>query len=183
MEWFPAFLATTSRSDSLLFIPLHFVSFVPRYHPASGYSLPLGSAPPMQAGVLWVVVSPTTALGGNGRISQVPWGTPCARAPLVDPGGSLGTGRCVRRVLPSYKGKESASALDLSRLGHAAHALPVYASQSRSPFPTQDSVLAASQRCQVGLVAHRVPLRGFCSPISSLPPRPGLTWRTPLHPG
>jgi hypothetical protein len=110
------------------------------------------------------------------------WGTPCAHALLLDPGGILKPGLCGSRMRPSVIRTTSASAMNtISGLHDTAYALPVYASQSRSPFPTQDSVLAAGQLCQVGLVAHRVPLRGFRSTTSSLPPHPGLAWRTRIR--
>ena len=42
--------------------------------------------------------------------------------------------------------------IPLSRLNHTAFAVTVYASRLRSPAAMQDSLLAAGQLCQVGLV-------------------------------
>lgn len=77
-------------------------------------------------------------------------GPPCARALLYDPGGPFRAGHRALPVLPSSKGTESASTTDLSGLHHTAQTLPVYASQSWSPFPTQDSVPTAGQLCRAG---------------------------------
>ena len=49
----------------------------------------------------------------------------------------------------------------ISGLNSTAFAPAVYASPDGSPRPTQDSLLAAGQLYQVGLVTHRVPLKGF----------------------
>src|SRR5437588_12036775 len=49
----------------------------------------------------------------------------------------------------------------ISGLNHTASALAVYASQCGSHRPTQDSLLAAGQLYQTGLVTRRVPTKGF----------------------
>jgi hypothetical protein len=49
----------------------------------------------------------------------------------------------------------------ISGVDSTAFALAAYASSSGSPRPTQDSLLAAGQLYQVGLVTHRAPLKGF----------------------
>ena len=110
-------------------------------------------------------------VGGDDGASQVPGGSPCPHALLSDPGGTAnpchsGSPCCLplirRRRLPRRK--------CLSGLHHTACGLPVYASQGRSPFPTQHSVPAAGQLCRAGLDTRWTPLRGFrclCHPSSS----------------
>jgi len=81
-------------------------------------------------------------------------------------------------VLPSVFPRTSAPTnISISGLNHTAYGLAVYASQLRSPAPTQDSLpagdhdLGRSGLSPAGL-QRRVQL------ISSHPPSPSLSWRT-----
>jgi hypothetical protein len=49
----------------------------------------------------------------------------------------------------------------ISGLNHTASALAVYASPGELPHKTQDSLLAAGQLYQAGLITRRVPTKGF----------------------
>jgi hypothetical protein len=111
-----------------------------------------GSAPPQ----------PTT---GRGRVAGLSgyWGTLVSvrrvlgprRAPGARPITAPRHGPSVR----SDGGRATRSLL--SGLASTAFALAVYASPTRSPGPTQDALLAVGQLYQVGLVTHRIPLKGF----------------------
>ena len=56
----------------------------------------------------------------------------------------------------------------------------VYASQCRSPDPTQDSLPGAGQALPDGLSTRRAPTKGFKLTSCSLSSFPKLAWRNPL---
>ena len=90
---------------------------------------------------------------GIGRISQVPGVPPCPHALLTDPGAASTPDPCGASVLPSAIPTASAPTMSfISELHHTACWLSMYASQSRSPFPTQHSIPAAGLLCRAGLM-------------------------------
>src|SRR6266536_278968 len=120
---------------------------------------------------------------GNDRASQVPGRPPCPQAPLLDPGGTSAPGY-LRRLGAAFRASATASAsttAPISGLNHAACELAVYASQrgSRHNHARLASgwrpTFAGRVRSPAG--PRKKVLR--CLPRStSLPPSPGLSWRT-----
>src|SRR5262249_43723227 len=111
------------------------------------------------------VRQPLSRWKGRGRAAGLSgcWGTLVdvrrvlgpRRAPSARPVTAPGHGPSAR----SDGGRATRSLL--SGLDSTAFALAVYASPCQSPGPTQDSLLAVGQLDQVGLVTHRVPMKGF----------------------
>jgi len=194
---FSGFLGTMSVSDFSSLFPrccfeLRFLrSAVPRVH-ACFVSL-VGScargAQRAQASGL-VAARPLFRVHEEAARSPRFLGCLCARALLSDPG---------RASRPMILGPFGAAfrrdngvglcGLFLSGLNHTARALAVYASWARSPvLSTQDSLPAGDQPLPGGShFSRQAPPGGFCDDhpfISSLPPPPGLSWRTvPETPG
>ena len=150
---FPSFLGTVGRSDFLPSIPLHFVSFVPRYRRDALASLQRLT----DIGVRWPGLfsrSPTTG-SFRRRRQDLPGSltNPDACMPLfLDPGGAVQPSQNDRTMLPSAVSTASASSMWSFRGSiAAAYPLAVYASQRRLPGTTQDSLPAGgSSLCRAG---------------------------------
>jgi len=113
---------------------------------------------------------------GDGRLSQVPGGTPLRTCPALRPRWDL-CARPSRRFGAAFRHYYDVSSHDkpLAGLNHTACTLAVYASSPGSPLATQDSLPAAGQLCRAGLVTRWVPSQGFrACYISSSLPRLGL---------
>ena len=65
----------------------------------------------------------------------------------------------------------------LSELNSMAFGLAVYASQSRLPDTTQDSLPVAGQALRDGIFTRKVPMKGFQVVVYISFPFPKLSWR------
>ena len=83
---------------------------------------------------------------------------PCSRTPPGPPRFSrlLSVG-----MLPSATVRRRTPELPVSRLHRMARVLPVYASRPGSPLSRARLGSGGRQLCRVGLVTHRVPMKGF----------------------
>ena len=90
------------------------------------------------------------------------WGTPCEHALLSDPGGTSTSGHCDASMLPSTNLTASAPAT-LSFRGSitrpARSLCTLRRVRYRTPRNTRFRLLA--KLCRVGVITHRVPLKGF----------------------
>jgi len=98
---------------------------------------------------------------GSLRFLENPGGhCPCSPTPVgsIAPCGA----KCdATDVAPAHVHGEDSGRLSFSGLNHTAFDLAVYASQDRSPGPTQDSLLAAGPALPGGIGTRRVPMKGF----------------------
>jgi len=112
-------------------------------------------APPAERGYLGCGFPNHCSDSGNGRISQVPVVLcafmPRSSTPVRPSSQAISALWC---CLPDLPKPSALTHSCLSRLNHAACMLPVYASQSRLPFPTQHSVPAAGQLYRTGLITR-----------------------------
>ena len=165
-------------SDSLTSIPPHFVAFVWQYRVCARYSLPgEGSAPSWVLGLF--TGCPPGIERGEIRASQVPGGPPCMRAPLCDPDRPPASGQSWRErcCLPpgSRRRPRQFGSYEAESRGPHARCLRFAASVTRNA--TQDSLPAGGQPLLGGILARRVPSKGFKS-RHGLPPFPSFAWRT-----
>jgi hypothetical protein len=156
----PGFAGTTSRSDSRISFPPHFVSFAWRY-PVCYLSFVLPTAAPIAAGR--PRNGPRVSCGrlpgsgfqrGDIRASQVPGEPLCQHAPLLDPGQAaclmtrFPDTRCCLRQLPTVSALTISC---LSGLDHAACWLAVYASHAGiAPRTRKTRFRLAGRLCRVG---------------------------------
>ena len=108
------------------------------------------------------------------------WGTPCARALLFDPGGTIRPGHLGQDDAAFHSPKSVGSLNhEISGLNDTARALAVYASQGGSPHHHARLASGCWPALPGGVFTHRVPLRSFRrGSCHLLPPRPGFAWRT-----
>src|SRR6266545_3723736 len=112
------------------------------------------------------------------------WETPMPACPALRPRWNLSARPFTRRLGTAFRISAIPSAsttAPISGLNHAAYELAVYASQCWSPNTTQDSLPAGGQPLPGGSQYPLGLTRRFprCLPLlTSLPPSPGLTWRT-----
>jgi hypothetical protein len=85
---------------------------------------------------------------------------PCSSTP-VGPAAFYGTKCSATDTAPAYVHDEGSRRFQLSGLNHTALGLAVYASQGKSPDPTQDSLLAAGPALPGGIDTRWVPVKGF----------------------
>ncbi len=161
-------------SDSLTSIPPHFVAFVWPYRVCARYSLPgEGSAPSWVLGLF--TGCPPGIQRGEIRASQVPGGPPCMRAPLCDPDRPPASGQSWRErcCLPpgSRRRPRQFGSYEAESRGPHARCLRFAASVTRNA--TQDSLPAGGQPLLGGILARRVPSKGFKSRHGH-PPFPSL---------
>ena len=165
------------RSDSSASFPPRFVVLrleVPSLH---GSFAPVRSACDCGGPGLFGSRRPPGSRGGEVEVSQVPWGSRCVRALLLDPGGTSTSDPCDVVVWPSGWMTPSAPATSfLSGLDRRAHPLAVYASQEGSP-PRHArlasggwSTLAGQEWLPAGSL-REFPVRSWRSPS------PRLAWR------
>jgi hypothetical protein len=125
---FADFYGNIRVSDSLAFIPPHFVSFAWRYQICSCRDCFRVRAGYATLGHYYRVPWPGYFWKGQGLPSS--WATICAHAPLIDPGGitapsQYGAGDVVFRKTKTVDSHN----VYISGLNHAAYTLAVYASQ------------------------------------------------------
>ena len=90
------------------------------------------------------------------------WGTLFCLRPVLGPRRDQPV-RPLRQLgtAPRIGNDEGSPRRVISGLDHTASALAVYASTAGSPHRLQDSLLAAGQLYQTGLVTRRIPTKGF----------------------
>ena len=142
---FPRFNATIGHCDFLTAFSPHFVSFAWRYLGAPAFR-PRSAAdagPTDHPGVCCTGCSRSGFLQGTARFSHVPVKPVRSFAmflrPRCDQAAHLDQGQdCLAR--PPRLTKTKAHDKEISGLNHTAFDLAVYASNGRSPVPTQDSL-------------------------------------------
>lgn len=140
-----------------------------RYRPVPAVRSRGSSAPSPRAGFVYRGF-PTTCLMAEASGSPKFLGNPLPACPALRPRRTGWT----KPYGPShvafrrFKGVGSAVSNFRGSITRPAR-LPVYASQSRSPFPTQDSVPAAGWAWPGGYCPRWVPMQGFRLAISSFP--------------
>ena len=137
--------------------------------------------PPRDRGYLGCGFPNRCSDGGDGQGLPGSWGTPCERAPLFDPGGTLSQaiaalGCCLpcyrRRRLPRLKPFEAQSRGLFTRcLRFVAWVTPVLSRHARLASGCWPA-LPGGGGYPPGPIAR------FQVVYVILPPRPGLTWRT-----
>ena len=161
---FPCFDGTMKCSDSLPPFPPHFVSFAWRYHPLRLSSSLLPSPTPTWGRGVLGLATPTRPVHKEMETTGPPKflgnplvPTPCSWTPARPTYQAI----TVVRHGPRAYNDEGSPREVISGLDRTASALAVYASPRGSPHRTQDSLLAAGQLYQTGLVTRRVPTKGF----------------------
>lgn len=162
---FPRFIDTMGRSDSPSPVSTRF-SVASRYHRCVRDSFPVvADAPTGGQGVvgsgLPIRNYSTVETSGSLRFLGNPNGlSPCSSTP-VRPTALCGTKCSATDTAPAYVHDEGSRRFKLSGLNHTALGLAVYASQGKSPGPTQDSLLAAGPALPGGVDTRWVPVKGF----------------------
>ena len=130
------------------------------------------------AGLARISAAPHAVVSeGDGEISSGSWTALHVRAALYDPGGS-GLTMTFGSASDAFRFPETVGPTKrLSRLNHAAHTLPVYASIRRSPNAPQHSVRDGGQPSRAGLAPARAATKASMFYIIFLLPRLGLAHR------
>ena len=163
LERFPDIDGTMRCSDPPSPVSLRF-NVTRRYHRCVRCSFPSAADAPPGARALSVPVSPTgiaVEASGSLRFLENPNGhSPCSSTP-VGPVALSGTKCSATDTAPALAHSEGSGRLIISGLSHTAFDLAVYASQGKSPGPTQDSLLAAGPALPGGSDTRWVPMKGF----------------------
>ena len=130
-------------------------------------------------GVGHPVPRPGLSDGGNGA-SQVPGGPPCRHALLLDPGGTRTPMPSRARMWPSapWEVVGSRHKLHFEAQSHGLSAPCLRFASRVAPRPCKTRFRSPAH-LSGGLDYPQGPNEGFRSANASLPPSPGLAWRTP----
>ena len=109
------------------------------------------------------------------------WGSLCGRAPLSDPGETRWSGQ-LRPSGAAFRSLERVGSRDCvvfrGSITRPAHSLSTLRRQG-CPVTAQDSLPAGGLLCRAGF--EPAELLREVSAVTSLPPHPGLAWRTQTH--